>query len=185
MDFTLRFDLSTVDELANRYVEKNSVQSAEDFIEQTIAPSARRNGMYSREEFLKLCHWKTPRSQPRCAKNADDFIHEVTRIALSAKNERVRIEALRLLDGVDWSTASVLLHFGHAEKYPILDFRALESLSINLPSQYSFEFWWRYVEICRSLADKAGVSMRTLDRALWQYSFEAGNNPLKAAEVNA
>lgn len=57
--------------------------------------------------------------------------------------------------------------------YPILDFRALWSLGqTNTPSSYTFDFWWAYVEHARGLADEAGLRMRTLDRALWQYSKE-------------
>jgi hypothetical protein len=37
---------------------------------------------------------------------------------------------------------------------------------------YEFSFWWEYTQFCRKLAAEAGVSMRTLDRALWQYSKE-------------
>jgi hypothetical protein len=69
-------------------------------------------------------------------------------------------------------TASVLLHLAR-QTYPIIDYRALWSLGIDPPpAYYSFEFWWKYTRACRSLADEAGVSMRTLDRALWQYSKE-------------
>jgi len=38
------------------------------------------------------------------------------------------------------------------------------------PTSYAFEFWRAYVVKCRGLATEAGVSMRRLDRALWQYS---------------
>lgn len=80
---------------------------------------------------------------------------------------------LTLLSGVQWPTASVILHFCAAEPYPILDFRALWSLSEDVPpSGYTFPFWWSYCEATRCLAAKARVSMRVLDRALWQYSKE-------------
>jgi hypothetical protein len=79
----------------------------------------------------------------------------------------------RLLEGVGLPTASVLLHVAHKEPYPIIDFRALWSLGLDTPPMYySFEFWQRYVSHCRELADAAGTDMRTLDRALWQYSVE-------------
>ena len=35
---------------------------------------------------------------------------------------------------------------------------------------YNFDLWWAYTSFCRKLAQEAGVSMRELDRALWQYS---------------
>jgi hypothetical protein len=37
---------------------------------------------------------------------------------------------------------------------------------------YDFDLWWCYVCTCREIAAQAGVDMRTLDRALWQYSKE-------------
>jgi len=37
---------------------------------------------------------------------------------------------------------------------------------------YSVPFWMRYVEATRELAANANVSMRELDRALWQFSKE-------------
>ena len=67
---------------------------------------------------------------------------------------------------------SVVLHFFHNDPYPILDFRALWSISLDVPSQYDFDFWWNYVEYCRALSTESHLDMRQLDRALWQYSKE-------------
>jgi hypothetical protein len=104
--------------------------------------------------------------------NTPEYVQEITGIALQAKEERVRIEVLTLLDGVGWPTASVILHFFHKDPYPILDFRALWSLSLKVPNEYDFTFWWTYVECCRQLASECGLTMRRLDQALWQYSKE-------------
>jgi len=58
-----------------------------------------------------------------------------------------------------------------AKSPPAIDYRALWSLGIEKPpAYYSFDFWWAYVEACRSLMRGSGVKPRTLDRALWQYS---------------
>ena len=170
MDYFLRLNLDHVEQLALRYVAENVDQAVEDSIERVIAPKTKQQGFFDRDDFLQVCRWKTPRSQHLCLRNDEAFVREVTRIALATENERLRIETLNLLDGVDWPTASVLLHFAHTERYPILDVRALESLSITPPDQYTFKFWYEYVMICRYLADEAKVSMRTLDRALWQHS---------------
>ena len=37
-------------------------------------------------------------------------------------------------------------------------------------SHYTFDFWCNYVRTCRLLAVDCGVSIRDLDRALWEYS---------------
>ena len=68
-----------------------------------------------------------------------------------------------------WPMASVILHFFHRENYPILDYRALWSVSLKAQLQYDFAFWWDYVQFCRDVAQRNEVTMRMLDRALWQY----------------
>ena len=94
----------------------------------------------------------------------------MTHVALSTPTEALRIVAPQALDYVAWPIASVILHFGHADPYPILDFRALESLGVARPAAYSLPFWLAYVEAIRRIASEEGVSMRTLDQALWAWS---------------
>jgi len=170
--FKLAFDpeVIKIEELAREYDGVNTDKKTEDRIIDEVGPRTKANGYYTKEDFLCLCLWKTPRTQHHCERNDESFIRETTRFSLETPEERLRIEVLTLLDGVGWLTASVLLHFGHRERYPILDYRALESLSSSEPNQYTFPFWWDYVTTCRGLADRYGVSMRTLDRALWQHS---------------
>ena len=136
-----------------------------------FARHSRRRGSLTKEELLELSRWKSRgRNLKRVERNAETFVKAVTATALSTKDERLKIEVLTLLSGVDWPTASAILHFWSKGRYPILDFRALWSLSIKKPNPYTFDFWWEYVGICRRLATKHHMKMRTLDRALWSYS---------------
>lgn len=171
MKYTLPSDLN-IEERARQYTERQTPKEreTEERIENTISPATKKNGFYTKGDFLELCRWKSPRPKRRCAQNDEKFIHEVTAVALKAENDRLRIGALMLLDGVGLPTASVLLHFGHVEPYPILDFRALSTLNISRPPTYDFSFWFEYVQICRKIAKECGVSMRVLDRALWEFS---------------
>jgi len=71
------------------------------------------------------------------------------------------------------------MRIGHVDPYPIMDLRVLWSLgapSISASSipLYSFDLWWAFVQLCRTLSDESGLSMRGLDRALWQYWREYG-----------
>ncbi len=165
--FNLKFSPSEITTWAERYPVDVDYQ-----IESAIAPAVHARRYFTKPEFLATCAWKTPRSKSRVASNPEDFIHAVTQTALSTSDERLRIEVLTLLKGVSWPTASVLLHFGHPDPYPILDFRALWSVGMDVPLTYEFDFWWEYTKFCRMLSREVGVSMRTLDRALWQYSKE-------------
>ena len=137
-----------------------------------LIPEVRKNQCLTKRQLRTVANWKAPRSAGRMEGNHPQYVREITTIALQAVSERARIETLTLLDGVAWPTASVILHFFHRDRYPILDFRAAWSVGLEPPAQYGFEFWWQYVVCCRALAKKCRVDMRTLDRALWQYSKE-------------
>lgn len=163
--FTLQFPIKEIPHWATQY---DYPQEAH--IETVIAPRVRARGYVDSADLVTLCRWKSPRIQGRCGRNGSGFVEEVTKVAFSAENEQLRIEVLTLLQGVSWPMASVILHWCHADRYPLLDFRALWSLGIDTPPRYTFDFWWAYVETCRTLADEAQVSMRELDRALWAYS---------------
>ena len=159
--FKLRLKKNAIREWSARYPIDYDVE-----IETLIAPRVKACGYFLRDEFIGLCHWKTPRSQRRVASNPTDYIEAVTQTALSTTNERLRIEVLLLLNGVRWPTASVILHFCHADPYPILDVRALWSLSIDANAvPYNFEFWNEYTQFCRKLAKEVNVIMieRTAD----------------------
>ena len=165
--FRLRFPLAEVMFWAARYAY------ADDAEVEAIGAAARNRGWYARDEFLTVARWKSPRSRKRCEENDESHVKTATQLALSASDERQRIEALTRLRGIELPTASVLLHLAHRDPYPIIDFRALWSLGVETPpSAYSFTYWWAYTQACRSLAKEAGVRMRTFDRALWQFSKE-------------
>jgi hypothetical protein len=119
-----------------------------------------------------VCAWKTVRSRPKVAANSEAAVVDATGRALAATDEAIRITSLLELEGVGVPTASTLLYFAFPDDYPILDVRALESLGVKARSQYPVSFWLGYLAACRQIARDAGVSVRTLDKALWQYSKE-------------
>ncbi len=164
-EFHLKFSERDIGYWAGRY----------DYDEKTvlpIVPIVKDRGFLTEQEFFTVCRWKTPRSQPRCRTNSPEFIHEITKCSLSVSEERLRIEVLTLLNGVSWPTASVILHFFHHDPYPIMDYRALWSLNTTVPKQYNYEFWRRYTDCCRGISERCHISMRMVDRALWQFSKE-------------
>jgi hypothetical protein len=165
--FRLRFPLSEVASWADRY------SYADDSEVRAIGARARERGWFRRAELITVALWKTNRSRSRVAGNSAGTVREATKLALSTSDERLRIGIPTLMEGVGLPTASVLLHVAHSEPYPIIDFRALWSMGLDTPpTYYSFAFWQRYVSHCRELAEAADTDMRTLDRALWQYSAE-------------
>jgi thermostable 8-oxoguanine DNA glycosylase len=166
--FTLQFPLSEVASLAARYsYAKNDAECQE------AGKVARERGHYTPDEFMLICEWKTARSKRKVAANRDSMVVASTQRALAATDEMARMEALLGLEGVGVPTASALLFFAFPTDYPILDYRALESLGQPTNrTTYSATYWLRYLEVCRSLAAEAQVPIRTLDKALWQASTE-------------
>jgi hypothetical protein len=166
-EFRVRFPITDVPFWSALYTYADSTEI------EAIGSTAGRRGWYTRDEFLTVMLWKTQRTKSLCAQNTESAVVEATRLALTTADERQRMKALLGLRGIAYPTASTLLHFAHRDRYPILDVRAIWSLGVDQrPRFYSFEFWWDYVQTCRSLAREAGVPLRTLDRALWQYAKE-------------
>lgn len=147
-------------------------------------PDISKNGVYlTKKDFITIAKWKTARwvtdkSIKNLDRNDEKFVEEVTEIAFCPDtSEELRIGILTLLRGVRYPVASALLHWGlDAEEYPIIDFRALWSLwkIMGLETEehgfYRPCLWVKYRKDCIELAKKKGVSLRDLDKALWQYS---------------
>lgn len=166
--FKLRFPASQVKRWASLYDV-----SQDDVIIGGIQRGIRQRGYLTRDEFLAVCRWKTPRSGPLCESNGADNVRRITKEALNRRTpDDLKIITLLMLSGVGWPTASVILHFFDERRFPIIDRRALWSLSHRVPSRYSDTFWHEYMKFTRALSWKADCDMRTLDRALWQYSKE-------------
>jgi hypothetical protein len=167
-DFELQFPPDEVPELAARF------SYADDSACRAAGSAALSRGHYDRNEFLLVCKWKTDRSRPKAEANTARAVEDATGCALSSPEEAIRMQALLELKGVGVPTGSALLYFAFPSDYPILDVRALESLGhTETHTTYSVAFWLDYLGACRSLARDLGISIRTLDKALWQHSKEA------------
>jgi hypothetical protein len=164
--FELQFPLQQVPALAARFPVMDDAPGL------ALGAAVRARGYYTRAEFIEVCGWKTVRSRPKVAANSEAAVVDATGRALSAAEEETRISALLELAGVGVPTASTLLYFVFPDDYPILDVRALESLGVRPRSVYPVGFWLDYLNTCRALARRAGVDIRTLDKALWQHSKE-------------
>ena len=175
--FSLRFPASDIYEHADSYWQMSSREIdrlLENDVILQIGPVIRHQHHLTLAQLRTLCRWKSPRSQPYVARNDDAFVQAVTHTSLTTDHDRLRIEVLLLLAGVQWPTASVILHFGYDNLYPILDVRALWSAGVDKPESipHTHALWQAYTSFCRTTANAAGVTLRTLDRALWQYARE-------------
>ena len=162
----LRFPESKIHQWAERYKSGSTEASFAG-----IRLKVQGQGYLDKELLKRVARWKSPRRAGLIERNDDRYIRDVTSFAFNATSERARIRGLMLLDGVSWPTASAILHLFHKDPYPILDFRALWSVGLEM-YKYSSSFWQEYVDFCRDIAHRNQIDMRTLDKALWQYSKE-------------
>lgn len=169
----LRFPIEDIPAIAARYV----VTDLEVRIQAAVR-AVQGQRYLTGEVLAAVCQWKSLRQAARAEMNGAIYVQEISRFALAAEDERAWIEALRVLDGVEWATASAILHWFHLEPYPILDFRALWSLGRD-EGPYDFAFWGAFLDEWRGeLAaaqlhhGNAVVTPRIFDRALFQYSRE-------------
>jgi len=163
--FVLQFDHSQIDALAERY------EYGQD--DEALAAGARiAAGHYDREDLKVIVRWKSARRAALIDDNSDLDIARSLRFASDSRtSERSAIETLTKLHGVGIPVASAILTLINPDRYTIIDYRALESLGVtDWPD--SVEYYLGYLAACRELARRYHKSLRTLDRALWQWSKE-------------
>jgi hypothetical protein len=147
-----------------------------------VGPAVAERGYFQRDELLCVGEWKAPRVRPRLAQNLENDVNDITRIALAAP-ERLQHRVLGLLQGVGDPMASALLTVCAPDHHTVLDFRATEALDElyrrgALPAvspghaKGYLPDYVSYLGFCRATAEHLGVSLRDLDRALWQWSKE-------------
>jgi hypothetical protein len=162
--FTLRFPITDLEKWASRYdYDLQKEQCA-----QTAADAAEKRGYMTKEEFLTIVEWKSPRRKGLAEDNTAADIKDATKNAFSTTNARVRIGVLTTLGGVGYPMASAILHLV-CKDVPLLDVNALAALGVKTPSSYSFQFWNAYCAYVLAIAEKSLLPLRTIDRALWSF----------------
>lgn len=172
--FVLQFPPEEISNLAKRYLAQDSGQ------DDAAMEAGKRiaSGDISRENLRVIFTWKTGgRGISRLDRNSEKEIADALRLANEAKFERSAIAVLCGLNGIEVPVASAVLTAMKPEMFTIIDFRALESLGeTQRRTWYSIDFYLRYLQACREIAKQHNVSLRTLDRALWQWSKEKGTS---------
>jgi hypothetical protein len=125
-----------------------------------------------------ICRWKSARSAHHLSKNKEvdiDICLEKALKALQADDELsamialIRIPAAQIgLHGVQIAVASAIITALDLTRFTIIDYKALGSL--GCPQDHlNVDFYIEYLQACRCISTSHGTSLRTLDRALWQW----------------
>jgi hypothetical protein len=163
--FKLQFKPEHISAFAARY----------SFEEDTNALAAGRaitRSDFSKENLRTIVLWKTRgRGISRFEKNSDTEVEDVLGLCVAAKTNRAKLAVLLALRGVDVPVASAILMCIYPKTFTVIDFRALEGLGTKSTNR-SIDYYFAYNEACLDLAKTHGVTLRELDRALWQWSRE-------------
>ena len=177
MKMRLRFCESEIAYWANIYTEYQTTkgQTRE---QQVIGfrDGIQERGYLTKDELHKVTYWKTRNIFGRAdltLDNRDGFIREITKQVFTPTDDEVKLLSLTQLQGVGEPTASAILHLYDKGQYPILDIHALWSVGLEWERRSSYPFWLEYVAFCRDIANRNRIKMRTLDRALWRYSYDS------------
>ena len=137
---------------------------------EAMKPKVCKQGYLTKAQLKDVALWKSRRRADYVDYNAPRDVMKITKQAFASKDPGEKIKLLDTLHGVGRSTASAILHWFDKECYPIWDFRALWSCSVDPTPYCSVPRWKKYADFCSATARDYDVSKRTLDRALWHYS---------------
>lgn len=136
-----------------------------------LAPAIKR-GYATKAELIVLVRWKAARVVRDAERNSDADVREITKVSFGASSSLLRLKFLTILHGFSWAMASALLHFIFPKECPVLDFRAMNTVGGPPRNYEKDEVWEEYSALCCKTAKEYGISLRKLDRALWQYDLE-------------
>ena len=158
-----------------RAARKVQTEPDQRFLElEKMGRNAQVRGYYTKDEFLKICHWKSTRSIGLCSQNTAYQVKQSTNAIFAETDDRAKIMSLLKLRGVAVPTASAILAVTNPSSFGVIDIRAWQFLydagevdrnkkGIGL----SVNNWLAYLRILRSVAKTVGTSPRLVDIALF------------------
>jgi hypothetical protein len=138
----------------------------------------REVGYFTRSEFLSMCKWKEQRERRRqhWISNTEDEVQMLSARALGASDEARRILHLCRLRGVGIPVASAFLTLVDPEHYGVIDIRVWQLLAFYQEVDYDPEgralqvlHWLDYLDKIRMWAGEINVSVRAIERTLFQH----------------
>ena len=174
----LKFETSEIENLEQGYLRQSAgIGDSEQADKRAKDAGARiRQGYRTKENLYLIFYWKHQSSRFRerlinaFNSNSCDtvtaILNQVHEIVEVLDDAGCAVTELVGLKGVGVPTASAFLANIYPEKFTLIDILALRALGID---NQEIAFYRYYNDECRRLAKESSTSMRTLDRALWQW----------------
>jgi hypothetical protein len=130
----------------------------------------------TKEQLIKILHWKSPRPLRHYEANSEKDIKEITSIAFATKNDGLKMHILTALTGVNYPAASAILMFYDRTKYPVLDIRVWRQLykaklvDTNPRGQnFTLKQCEKYFQVIRQLATEFNLTARQVEKRLFDH----------------
>ena len=162
----------------NRWI---SLYDLEHYLFRRVSAQFKERHTLEPYDFYAIVVWKSNRAKTKVKNGllaARKSVNELMKEVSQADTHADKVDILVEVDGIGLAIASAILAVCYSDYFTVLDYRAwqtLQSLSVDeLPTRYPWQpqEYLAYCQVCRALAQKRGISLRDLDRALWARSWE-------------
>lgn len=165
---------SSIEELIKKNLSTKEVDKTLELIHKL--KNVKKRGYFTKEEFVEMCMWKSPRPKNQYLKNSEKDIILISEKVFSTKFEKGKIELLTSLNGISIPTASAILTLTDPKNYGVIDIRVWQifylygSVKVK-PKGTNFDFknWYNYLMKLKYYAKKFNVSPRDIERTLFFY----------------
>lgn len=178
----MKKEYSSIEELLKKNLKNKEDPNTKALIRKL--KNVKKRGYFTKDEFIEMAVWKSPRPKQRYLKNSEKEIIEVSKKVFSTKFEKRRIKLLTSLKGVSIPVASAILMLTDPKNYGVIDIRVWQVLflyrSVRVKpggKNFTFENWYNYLMKLRYFAKKMKVSARHIERTLFFYhpNIQEGN----------
>jgi hypothetical protein len=141
-----------------------------------------KRGWLTKQEFLTICLWKSRRPKRLYMQNREEEIKRKTKSAFKEKDEKIKINHLINLCGVQIPTASAILSVTNPVEYPIIDERCIQSindLKLGTLNRIKDKTWLDYLKIIRDIAKSKNKTARDIEKGLFAYNRIKRDNEYK------
>ncbi|MDP4237971.1 MAG: hypothetical protein Q8904_00680 [Bacteroidota bacterium] len=145
----------------------------------------KNQGYLTKEQLIKILRWKSARPLRHYETNTEDDVIEVTRLAFSTPNDKLKIHILTSLTGVNYPSASAILMFYDRTIYPVLDIRVWQQLyngnlvENNARGQnFTLNQVENYLLLIRKLSIELNLSARQVEKRLFDFDRETRKEKL-------
>jgi len=167
-------EYSTLEELIKQNLDTEEIAKTSKLINEL--QDIKKRGYFTKDEFLKMGMWKSPRPKQKYLKNSEEEIISISKKVLATKFEKRRIELLTSLKGIAIPTASAILTLIDPQNYGVIDIRVWQIFylydSVKMkPTGTNFDFnnWYNYLIKLRYYAKKFNVLARDIERTIFFY----------------